>query len=154
VITLAKGLAGGMPLGACIATGPAADLLRPGDHGTTFGGNPVSCAAALAVLDTIESEDLLASVRDVGAALAEGLDSVRDPWLIGQRGSGLWRAIQLDGDHAPAVEAAARDAGFLINAVRPDTIRLAPPLVLTRSEARSFTAALPDILESARAGAR
>lgn len=151
VITLAKGLAGGMPLGACIATGPAGDLLRPGDHGTTFGGNPVSCAAALAVLDTIEAEDLLTSVQKVGALLADGFAGLVGRGVTGQRGVGLWRALQLERSNAAAVEAAAREAGFLVNAVRPDAVRIAPPLILTESEAQSFVAALPDILAAAGA---
>jgi acetylornithine aminotransferase len=150
IITLAKGLAGGLPLGACIAIGPAGDLLQPGDHGTTFGGNPLSCAAALAVLDTIESDGLLDSVRRVGQVLADGFEALDDPLVAGHRGVGLWRALQLARPAAPSVERAAREAGFLVNAVRPDTIRLAPPLILTDDQARGFIAALPTIL--ARAG--
>ncbi len=153
IVTLAKGLAGGLPLGACIAVGPAGDLLRPGDHGTTFGGNPVSCAAALAVVDTIEAEGLLDSVRSVGDLLAAGFDTIDDPWLAGHRGVGLWRALQLAESVAPMVERKARELGFLVNAVRPDTIRLAPPLILTDAEAESFLAALPGILRQAREGA-
>lgn len=154
VVTLAKGLAGGMPLGACLAFGPAADLLRPGDHGTTFGGNPVSCAAALAVLDTIEGDGLLASVRQVGDHLARGFDQITDPLLAGHRGAGLWRALQLTRPVAPAVEAAARQRGFLVNAVRPDAVRLAPPLILSVAEADEFLAALPGILAAAQAPAK
>jgi acetylornithine/N-succinyldiaminopimelate aminotransferase len=153
IVTLAKGLAGGLPLGACIAVGPAGDLLRPGDHGTTFGGNPVSCAAALAVVDTIEAEGLLDSVSSVGDLLAAGFDTIDDPWLAGHRGVGLWRALQLAESVAPMVERKARELGFLVNAVRPDTIRLAPPLILTDAEAESFLAALPGILRQAREGA-
>lgn len=150
VITLAKGLAGGLPLGACIATGSAADLFRPGDHGTTFGGNPISCAAALAVLDTIEKDKLLNSVNTVGDALAAAISAISDPWLVGQRGVGLWRAIELNEPQSVAVERVAREQGFLVNAVRPDVIRLAPPLILTEEEARTFTDALPGILQHAR----
>ena len=153
VITLAKGLAGGLPLGAVLATGPAGDLLRPGDHGTTFGGNPISCAAALAVIDTIEADDLLASVTAVGESLAAGINAIDDPWLAGQRGTGLWRAIELAEPQAAAVEQAARDHGFLVNAVRPDAVRLAPPLILSAAEAQSFTDALPMILAAAREAA-
>ncbi|MDZ7578121.1 MAG: acetylornithine transaminase [Candidatus Nanopelagicales bacterium] len=151
VITLAKGLAGGLPLGACVAVGDCGGLLRPGDHGSTFGGNPVSCAAALAVIDTIDSQDLLASVRRVGDRMAREFDGIDDPWLLGQRGVGLWRALRLNGPNAAAVEKAARDKGFLVNAVRPDVVRVAPPLILSAQEAAEFTAALPSILRSARA---
>ena len=150
VVTLAKGLAGGMPLGAVIATGEASEVLAPGDHGSTFGGNPVSCAAALAVLDTIEREGLLAHVREVGEHWARSFDAVDHPLLESHRGVGLWRALELAEPVAPTVEAAARDAGFLVNAVRPTTIRLAPPLVLSVQEADSFTTALPGILEASR----
>ena len=150
VTTLAKGLAGGMPLGACIAHGEAGLLLRPGDHGTTFGGNPVSCAAALAVLDTIEKDDLLRHATDVGQALAEGLAGVDHPLAAGQRGAGLWRALLLGEPVAPAVETAARERGYLVNAVRPDAVRLAPPLVLTPDEVERFLRDLPAILTAAQ----
>lgn len=149
VLTLAKGLGGGLPIGACVAFGPHGDLFAKGDHGSTFGGNPVSAAAALAVLATIEKDGLLAHAAEVGETLAEGLDAVDHPLLAGVRGRGLWRAAVLTGPHAPAVEAAARDAGFLVNAVAPDALRIAPPLVLTADEARSFTAAFPAILAAA-----
>ena len=150
VTTLAKGLAGGMPLGACIAHGETALLLRPGDHGTTFGGNPVSCAAALAVLDTIEKDDLLRHAADVGQTLADGLAALDHPLAAGQRGAGLWRALLLAEPLAPGVEAAARDRGYLVNAVRPDAVRLAPPLILTQGEAERFLQDLPAILSAAQ----
>jgi acetylornithine aminotransferase len=134
VVTLAKGLGGGLPIGACLAVGAAADLFTPGDHGSTFGGNPVACAAALAVLTTIADDHLLDNVKRVGEHLAAGLDALTGPLVAGHRGSGLWRGIALTGAHAPAVEAAARARGLLVNAVKPDTIRLAPPLVLTEAE--------------------
>ena len=148
VITLAKGLGGGLPIGAVLATGEAADVLQPGDHGSTFGGNPVSCAAALAVLDTIEREGLLEHVRALGDRWAASFDAVGSPLLAGHRGLGLWRALELAEPVAPAFEAAARDAGFLVNAVRPTTIRLAPPLVLGPADADRFSAALPALLEA------
>ncbi len=149
VLTLAKGLGGGLPIGACVGIGPSGSGLAKGDHGSTFGGNPVACAAALAVLDTIERDGLLGHVGKVGDQLAAAIEALGHPLVTGVRGSGLWRAIALRGNAAAAVEAAARSAGFLVNAVQPDAIRLAPPLILTEAEAESFTAALPGILDSA-----
>jgi acetylornithine aminotransferase len=146
VLTLAKGLGGGLPIGACIGLGPAGSGFSQGDHGSTFGGNPVACAAALAVLDVIERDGLLAHVTEVGQHLATGLGQVSHPLVAGVRGAGLWRAIVLTAPLAPGLEAAARRAGFLVNAVQPDAVRLAPPLILTAAEADEFTAALPAIL--------
>jgi acetylornithine aminotransferase len=146
VLTLAKGLGGGLPIGACIGLGPAGSGFSQGDHGSTFGGNPVACAAALAVLDVIERDGLLAHVTEVGEHLAASLGQVSHPLVAGVRGAGLWRAIVLTAPLAPGLEAAARRAGFLVNAVQPDAIRLAPPLILTAAEADEFTAALPGIL--------
>ena len=145
VLTLAKGLGGGLPIGACIGLGACGSAFAKGDHGSTFGGNPVACAAALAVLDTID----LAHVTAVGSAFADGLSAVRHPLLTGVRGSGLWLALVLSAAVAADVEASARRAGFLVNAVQPDAIRLAPPLILSRAEADSFVAALPSILAGA-----
>ena len=149
VITLAKGLGGGLPIGACIGIGGCGSALGKGDHGSTFGGNPVACAAALAVLDTIESEGLLKNVTEVGDRLAAGIEASGHPLVTGVRGSGLWRAITLAAPAAAAVEAAASRAGFLANAVQPDAVRLAPPLILSAEQADSFTAELPAILSSA-----
>jgi acetylornithine/N-succinyldiaminopimelate aminotransferase len=146
VLTLAKGLGGGLPIGACVGLGAAGTGFARGDHGSTFGGNPVACAAALAVLDTIERDGLLARVAEVGEHLAAGLGQISHPLLAGVRGAGLWRAVVLTAEVAPDVEAAARRAGFLVNAVQPDAIRLAPPLILSAAEADEFTAALPGIL--------
>ena len=134
VLTLAKGLGGGMPIGACLGIGPAGHLFAPGDHGSTFGGNPVSCAAALAVLDTIEHDGLLDNVKRVGEHLADVLAAIDSPLVTGTRGSGLWRAIALADATAPAVEAAARGRGLLVNAVKPDVLRLAPPLIVTEAD--------------------
>jgi acetylornithine aminotransferase len=147
VLTLAKGLGGGLPIGACIGIGAAGRLFAKGDHGSTFGGNPVCCAAALAVLDTIERDGLLAHAAAVGARLSGSLAAISHPLCRGVRGSGLWLAIVLAAPVAAAVEAAARDAGFLVNAVQPDAVRLAPPLVLSTAEADTFVAALPGILD-------
>jgi acetylornithine aminotransferase len=146
ILTLAKGLGGGLPIGACVGLGPAGSGFSQGDHGSTFGGNPVACAAALAVLEVIERDGLLAHVTEVGEHLAAGLGEISSPLVAGVRGAGLWRAVVLTAPLAPAVEAAARRAGFLVNAVQPDAIRLAPPLILTAAEADEFTAALPAIL--------
>jgi acetylornithine aminotransferase len=134
VITLAKGLGGGLPIGACLGVGAAGELFAPGDHGSTFGGNPVSCAAALAVLDTIADEHLLDSVKRVGEHLAHGLEQLDSPLVAGVRGVGLWRAVVLAADKAAEVEQAARAQGLLVNAVKPDVVRLAPPLVLTEPD--------------------
>jgi acetylornithine aminotransferase len=149
VITLAKGLGGGLPIGACVGIAGCGSALGKGDHGSTFGGNPVACAAALAVLDTIEREGLLSNATAVGNRLAAAIEAIEHPLVAGVRGTGLWRAIALTAPAAAAVEAAARRAGFLVNAVQPDAIRLAPPLVLTAAQADSFTGALPEILSSA-----
>ncbi len=153
VLTLAKGLGGGLPIGACIGLGECGGAFSKGDHGSTFGGNPVACAAALAVIDVIERDGLLASVTAVGERLADGISAVRHPLLSGVRGSGLWLAAVLTSDSAALVEASARRAGFLVNAVQPNAIRLAPPLILSAAEAGSFVAALPAILDGAAAHA-
>jgi acetylornithine/N-succinyldiaminopimelate aminotransferase len=153
IVTLAKGLGGGLPIGACIAIGSSADALRKGDHGSTFGGNPISCSAALAVIDTIEKEDLLTHVSTLGAAWSQELRAAGGEDVRAVRGRGLWLAMALDEGLSPHVEAAAREAGFIVNAVAPDAIRLAPPLVLTDDEAGSFAAALPGILRIAGAAA-
>jgi acetylornithine/N-succinyldiaminopimelate aminotransferase len=149
VLTLAKGLGGGLPIGATIGFGEAGAALQAGDHGSTFGGNPIACAAALAVLDTIERDGILANVKAVGETLSSGIAAIDHPLLTGVRGSGLWLAAVLSEAKAPAVNAAARDAGFLVNAVQPDAVRLAPPLVLTQAEAAEFVGALPAILTRA-----
>ncbi|HEU5035025.1 MAG TPA: acetylornithine transaminase [Mycobacteriales bacterium] len=151
VVTLAKGLGGGLPIGACLATGVAAEALQKGEHGSTFGGNPVSCAAALAVLQTIEDDDLLDHVTRTGADWSAALSAVDGPLLQGVRGRGFWLALEVEHGSAAAIEAAARAAGFLVNAAAPDAVRLAPPLILTADEAKTFTTALPAILSAAAA---
>jgi acetylornithine aminotransferase len=142
VVTLAKGLGGGLPLGACLAFGPAADLLVPGSHGSTFGGNPVSCAAALAVLRTIESEELLDHVKAIGERLRRGIEALGHPGIAGVRGAGLLLGVVLTTPTAGSTVDNLRAAGFLANAVQPDAIRLAPPLILTADQADAFVAAL------------
>ncbi|WP_131741777.1 acetylornithine transaminase [Actinomadura roseirufa] len=156
VLTLAKGLGGGLPISACVGLGAYGSVLVKGDHGSTFGGNPVSCAAALAVVDTIERDGLLVHVAEAGKVLADGIRGLEHPLVAEVRGRGLWRAIVLTERCAAAVEGAARDAGFLVNAVRPDAVRLSPPLILSFEEIRSFVTALPSVLgrtAEARAGA-
>jgi acetylornithine/N-succinyldiaminopimelate aminotransferase len=149
VLTLAKGLGGGMPIGACVGFGPAGTIFAKGDHGSTFGGNPVSAAAALAVLDTIEKDGLLEHVRTVGAQLADGIAATGHPLLAGVRGRGLWLGVLLTADRSAQVQAAAQSAGFLVNALQPDVVRLAPPLVITSGQVAAFVAALPAILDEA-----
>ncbi|MGA5652998.1 acetylornithine transaminase [Streptomyces seoulensis] len=147
VVTLAKGLGGGLPLGATLAFGRAADLLKPGQHGTTFGGNPVACAAGLAVLDTIEDEDLLANTKRQSEALRAGIEALEHPLVDHVRGAGLLLGIVLTGPHAGEAQAAAQEAGFLVNAPAPDVVRLMPPLNLRDDEVDAFLQALPGILD-------
>ncbi|MEV6678269.1 acetylornithine transaminase [Streptomyces erythrochromogenes] len=149
IVTLAKGLGGGLPIGAVVAFGPTADLLRPGQHGTTFGGNPVACAAGLAVIDTIAADDLLDRVKARGERLRSGIESSGHPLVSHVRGAGLLLGIVLTEPLAPKVQQAAQDAGFLVNAPAPDVVRLMPPYVLTEAEADAFVRALPGILDAA-----
>jgi acetylornithine aminotransferase len=153
VLTLAKGLGGGLPVSACLAFGDAAALLQPGQHGTTFGGNPVACAAALAVLDTIESDGLLERAESLGKALSAGITGQGHPLVMTVRGAGLMLGIVLTAPVAAEVEAAAREHGFLVNAVAPDVVRLVPPLVLTDTQTDSFLIALPGVLDAATVAA-
>ncbi len=146
VVTLAKGLGGGLPIGACLAFGPAADLLGPGSHGTTFGGNPVSCAAALAVVSTIAQEGLLDHVKRVGERLRRGIEALGHPLISGVRGAGLLLGVVLTAPVAAVASEALREAGFLVNPVQPDVLRLVPPLILTAEQADAFLAALPTAL--------
>jgi len=148
VITLAKGLGGGLPLGAVIGVGAAGDLLKPGQHGTTFGGNPVCCAAGLAVLKTIAADGLLDHVSALGKDIAAGVEALGHPLVAGVRGAGLLLGIALRKPVSAAVAKAAQDAGYLVNPVAPDTVRLAPPLVLDGDQANGFLAALPNALDS------
>ena len=149
VVTLAKGLGGGIPIGAVVATGQAATLLAPGQHGTTFGGNPVACAAALAVIETIRSHALLDRVQQLGSAWSRELAAVDGVDQV--RGRGLLLGVGLEGGLPPAAELAAALAtcGFITNAPRPDTIRLAPPFILPDDDARAFTTTLSEVLARA-----
>jgi acetylornithine aminotransferase len=149
VVTLAKGLGGGLPLGATVAFGRAAELLQPGHHGTTFGGNPVACAAGLAVLDTIENEGLLQNVKRQSEKLRSGIESLGNPSIAHVRGAGLLLGIVLTEPLAPQVRQAAQEAGFLVNAPAPDVVRLMPPLNLRDDEVDAFLGALPGVLDRA-----
>jgi len=149
VISLAKGLGGGIPIGASIAFRDAATLLQPGSHGTTFGGNPVACAAALAVIDTIERSDVLGNVKARGAELEAGLKAISSPLVETVRGSGLWWGVVLTGEHASSVETQARSRGLLVNAVKPNVLRLAPPLIVSSDDVdeavSTLAAAIADV---------
>ncbi|MEV8533422.1 acetylornithine transaminase [Streptomyces sp. NPDC051211] len=147
VITLAKGLGGGLPIGAAVAFGEAAALLSPGQHGSTFGGNPVSCTAGLAVLDTIESEGLLGHVRRVGDRLRRGIEELKHPLVAEVRGAGLLLGVVLAEPVAARVQRSAQDAGFLVIATGPGTVRLAPALTIGEAQVDALTAALPGILD-------
>lgn len=147
LVTLAKGLGGGLPIGATLAFGDAADLFQPGQHGTTFGGNPVACAAALAVLDVIADEGLLERAQTVGARLREGLAA--DARVTEVRGEGLLIGLELSAPKSVEVAAAALEAGFIVNNPTPTRIRLAPPLVVTDGQVDAFLTSWPTILDKA-----
>jgi len=149
-MTLAKGLGGGVPIGALVTFGPqVSGLLTVGQHGSTFGGNPLAAAAGLAVLEAIESEGLLEHAVQVGQHLVERVAALGHPLVSGVRGMGLLRAITLTRDVAPAVAAAAREGGFIVNPVAPGALRLAPPLVVTTAQIDGFVDALPAFLDQA-----
>jgi acetylornithine aminotransferase len=150
IVTVAKGLGGGIPIGATVALGACSTLLGPGNHGTTFGGNPVAAAAALAVIDTIERDGLLDNATKVGELLRNGL---ADPRVTEVRGRGLLVGLDLDSAVAAQVAATARRHGVIVNDCAPDRIRLAPPLVLTADQTEEFLAVWPTILDEAYAGA-
>lgn len=152
IVTLAKGLGGGLPIGACIGIGRAATMFGPGQHGTTFGGNPVACAAALAVIDTIEGDGLLQRAIAVGQQLRDGLAG--DARVAEVRGEGVLVGLTLaPGLDGPTVVARAQDAGWIINATGPDRVRLAPSLVVTDDDVAGFLDAWPGILDAAGAEA-
>ena len=141
VVTVAKGLGGGFPIGAVIAFGEhAATLLGRGQHGTTFGGNPLAAAAALATLNTIDDEHLLDHVIDMGELFTDGIKGVGNPLIAGVRGRGLLLAVELTQPVAASVAAAALEAGLIVNPVASDAIRLAPPLIINESQVREAVA--------------
>jgi acetylornithine aminotransferase len=147
-MTLAKGLGGGVPIGALLTFGPeVTGLLTAGQHGTTFGGNPLAVAAGLAVLDTIEAEGLVEHARVAGDHVAAAVLALGHPLVAEVRGAGLLRAIQLTADVAPQVADRALAAGFIVNPVTPSALRLAPPLVVTTEQLDTFVAALPALLD-------
>lgn len=150
IATVAKALANGLPVGACLATEEAAAAFRPGDHATTFGGGPVVCRAALAVLDEIEERNLLANCHTRGAQLRAALEAL--PRVLEVRGRGLLLAAVLDEPEAAVVALSAlTEHGLVVNAVRPDAVRFAPPLSITPDEVDEavarFTAALDGAAE-------
>ncbi len=150
IVTLSKSLGGGLALGATLARGACAEAFVPGTHASTFGGNPVSCAAAIAFLETLLAEDLMARVRDTGDWLAGELRALaaREPKVLAVRGRGLLLAIDLA---VPAREVvlAAEERGYLVNPVQEQTVRLAPPFIVTREELSGFLDAFAGILAAA-----
>jgi len=149
LVTLAKGLGNGFPIGACLGIGAAGALLGPGSHGSTFGGNPVAAVAALATLQVIERDDLLDHVRRTGAWLAGRLRGLAHPGIVEVRNAGLLIGIELVAPVAATVVTAALDDGFIVNAATPTTIRLAPPLIVAREQLDPFVDALPAFLDAA-----
>ncbi len=135
VMTVAKGLGGGFPIGAILAA-PRADVFEPGDHGSTFGGGPLACAAAVAVMRTIEADDLVRHAAEMGDYLAESLSALaeRGAPIAGVRGRGLMLGVALSDDVAPKVAAASLDEGLIINAIGARTLRIVPSLVISRDE--------------------
>ncbi|HET6356808.1 acetylornithine transaminase [Streptomyces sp.] len=154
LVTLAKGLGGGLPLGATIAFGEAAELLKPGQHGTTFGGNPVACAAGLAVLDTLAADGILDEVKRLGEKIRDGIESLGHPLVSHVRGAGLLLGIVLNEPLAPQVQQAAQSAGFLVNAPAPDVVRLMPPLIIGEADVDGFLRDLPGVLDAANGDGR
>ena len=148
VITLAKGLGGGLPLGAMIALGKAADLFQPGDHGSTFGGNPVTTAAGLAAIDVIESKKLLNKVKQQGDYLIQELALI--PGIKEVRGAGLLIGIELETLKASEIATAMRDAGVLVNAANSTTVRLAPALIVSDAQINKFISIFKKVISDAK----
>ena len=148
VITLAKGLGGGLPLGAMIALGKAAELFQPGDHGSTFGGNPVTTAAGLAAIEVIESKKLLNKVKQQGAHLIQELALI--PGVKEVRGAGLLLGIELETLKASDIATAMRDAGVLVNAANATTVRIAPALIVTDAQINKFISIFRKVISDAK----
>jgi acetylornithine aminotransferase len=147
LVTVAKGLGGGIPIGACIALGDAATLLQPGNHGTTFGGNPVATAAAGAVIATIDGDELLENARTVGDLIRNGLND--HPLVAETTGRGLLIGIVLTRPVSADLQKAALDAGLIVNNPTPERLRLAPPLILTGEQAEAGVKTLRTLLDEA-----
>ena len=148
VITLAKGLGGGLPLGAMIALGKASDLFQPGDHGSTFGGNPVTTAAGLAAIKFIESQKLLKKVEKQGAYLMQELALI--PGVSEVRGAGLLLGIELENLKSSDVAIALQKSGVLVNAANPTTIRLAPALIVTDVQIKKFISIFKKVMSDGK----
>jgi acetylornithine/succinyldiaminopimelate/putrescine aminotransferase len=144
VITMAKALGNGVPIGACWARAEVAAAFGPGDHGSTFGGQPLAAAAAAATLAVMEAEDVPARARRAGARLTAGLEALGGVARV--RGHGLLLGAVLPSDRAVAVTSAALAAGLVVNAPRPDTVRLAPSLLVTDEEIDEAVAILAGVL--------
>ncbi len=149
LVTFAKGLGNGFPIGACVATGPAADLLQPGAHGSTFAGNPVAAAAGLAVIGVIERDGLLKRATEMGERLASKVLELGHPLVVSVRGRGLLRGIVLGEEVAADTVKRLLDAGWVANAPRPNVIRVAPPLIVSEAEIDHFVDALGAALPGA-----
>lgn len=148
VITLAKGLGGGLPLGAMIALGKAAEFFQPGDHGSTFGGNPVTTAAGLAAIKFIETQKLLKKVEQKGSYLIQELALI--PGVKEVRGAGLLIGIELESLNSSDVANSLRAAGVLVNAANPTTIRIAPALIVTDAQIKKFIAIFKKVMSDAK----
>lgn len=157
VLTVAKALANGLPIGAAVAHGAASHVFVPGDHATTFGGNPVTCAAANAVIDTIEADEVLANCRARSQQLHDGIRVLGGQHAVvtGVRGAGLLLGIELDAPLAAALEVGCEQRSLIVNAVRPDVLRLAPPLTVSADEVDTalavIGAALADVAVATKA---
>ena len=152
VMTLAKGLGGGIPIGACLARGTAAETFQPGDHGSTFAGNPLAATAANAVLDILADEDLVANARRMGEYLVARAENLREEYpqdCRRSRGMGLMLGIELQKPIARRAVALALEMGLIVNAVSDTTLRLLPPLILTEAQADRALDLLEKAIQSA-----
>jgi acetylornithine aminotransferase len=148
VITLAKGLGGGLPLGAMIALGKAAELFQPGDHGSTFGGNPVTTAAGLAAIKFIETQKILKKVEKQGVYLMQELAVI--PGVAEVRGAGLLLGIELESLKATDIAKALQGEGVLVNAANPTTIRIAPALIVTDAQLKRFVSIFKKVMSDGK----
>ena len=154
IVTLAKSVASGVPMGVCLARGEAASTLVPGDHGSTFGGQPLACASALATLDVIETEDLMHHAETVGKAFLAGLQSLADEFaslVLEARGLGLMLALELSVPQAKTLQRGLLERGVIVNAVGDAILRFLPPLVVTEDECARVVATLRDLLADLKA---